>query len=83
MNTGAPYAVRSLVLLLAAALFSTLSALAGSYPASGTAQAFTSPNGTTNLNDGTVIASNNGIASVQHNRLRLTLAGTGNTNSSF
>ncbi|MFP6876421.1 MAG: CotH kinase family protein, partial [Roseibacillus sp.] len=40
-------------------------------------------NGTTNLGDGTTIASSNGVASVQTGALRLTSAATTNTRSSF
>jgi hypothetical protein len=46
-------------------------------------QAFTFANGTVNLGDGTVIASNDGTASVQTNALRLTANGTGSTAASF
>lgn len=46
-------------------------------------QTFTFANGTTNLTDNTVIASSDGIASVQSNGLRLTANGTQNTAASF
>jgi hypothetical protein len=46
-------------------------------------QAFTFANGTTSLGDNTVIASNDGTASVQNNALRLTANGTGSTAASF
>jgi hypothetical protein len=46
-------------------------------------QAFTFANGTNNLGDGTTISSNDGIASVQSNALRLTASGTTSTASSF
>ena len=46
-------------------------------------QAFTFGNGTVSLGDGTVIASNDGIASVQNNALRLTANGTGGTAASL
>src|SRR4030095_10581733 len=46
-------------------------------------QAFTFANGTTTLGDNTVIAANDGIASVQNNALRLTASGTGSTAASF
>ncbi|MES2572897.1 MAG: CotH kinase family protein [Verrucomicrobiota bacterium] len=54
-------------------------ARAGSY---GT-QAFTFATGTKNLGDSSVIASNDGTASVQANALRLTANGVGDTTASF
>lgn len=71
--------LRPLALL---ALMAPGTLLAGRYPASGT-QTFTFADRTTDLGDGTTIASNNGTASVLSNRLRLTQRGTSNTNSSF
>jgi hypothetical protein len=66
--------------LLTATLFSIGSfAFAGTY---GT-QPFTFANGTTNIGGGATIASNNGVASIQNNALRLTANGTGDTGASF
>ncbi|MEI7908681.1 MAG: CotH kinase family protein [Verrucomicrobiota bacterium] len=75
------------VLLMAAGWLPT-TLLAGRYPATGT-QTFAGTGPITSLGDGSIIASsNNGsdgypAAAVLANRLRLTMAGTGNTNSSF
>ena len=46
-------------------------------------QTFAVPDGTTNLGDGTTIAGNDGVASIQNGALQLTRAGTGDTSSSF
>ncbi|MCU0780693.1 MAG: lamin tail domain-containing protein, partial [Akkermansiaceae bacterium] len=55
---------------------------AGRYPASG-AQAFSYPDNTTNLGDGTEISSNDGIATVVSGALRLTDRSRQNTYSAF
>lgn len=57
-------------------------AMAGRYPATGT-QTFDGTGPITDLGDGSVIASNNGVAAVASNLLRLTQRGTASTNSSF
>lgn len=82
MKSGIVHALRLFVSLLLAVGLISATALAGRYPAAGT-QTFTFADGTTSLGDGTVIGSNNGIASVRSNMLRLTDRGTTNTNSSF
>ena len=60
------------------------STMAGRYPAVET-QTFTFADGTTSLGDGTLIGSNRskGVTAVWNRRLRLTLSGSINTNSSF
>ena len=71
---------RSSQLLGVAAMFI---ALCHSHGGSYGPQAFTFPNGTTSLGDGSTIASNDGVASVQNNSLRLTENGAGGTSSSY
>ncbi|MDB6080155.1 MAG: hypothetical protein JWO82_3902, partial [Akkermansiaceae bacterium] len=74
--------MKSIRFLAALAILAPGTLMAGRYPASGT-QTFTFPNNTTSFGDGTVVDSNDGIAAVRSNRLRLTRSGTGGTNSSF
>ncbi len=72
-----PLPVHPFALLFSIALLRI--AAAGSYGP----QNFTYTDGTTDLADGTAIASSNGVASVQKNYLRLTQDGVGGTSSSF
>ncbi|MEM7383567.1 MAG: LamG-like jellyroll fold domain-containing protein, partial [Verrucomicrobiota bacterium] len=62
---------------------STGSVIADAPPASGYSNDFTYDDGTTDLGDGSIIASNDGTNSVQGGALQMTLAGTNSTASSF
>lgn len=64
-------------------LFALLSGLLPRAEAGTYTQSYTFPNGTTDLGDGSSIRSNNNVASVQNNRLRLTQNGVGNSLASY
>ena len=82
MKLPAIFPLSAVCRLLAVIGLSAVTAMAGRYPASGT-QTFDGTGPITDLGDGSVIASNNGVAAVVNNLLRLTQRGTTNTNSVF